>query len=77
MSRYALTTDRKNYITLNSCQQLISHKSPFSVTACPELYRCPALRETPQHGKRPIRDDFLERRIAGKHSLRRRERPRC
>ena len=50
------------------------------------LYHGPALRKTPQHGQRPVRDDLLERRIAGGHSLRlhdgdgysgRRERPRC
>jgi hypothetical protein len=34
------------------------------------LYHCPALHKPPQYGKRPIRDDFLERRITGLHSLR-------
>ena len=46
----------------------------------------PTLRKTPQHRQRPVRDDLLERRIAGRHALRlhdgdgysdRRERPRC
>jgi hypothetical protein len=41
-----------------------THKRPLSIPAASGLYRCPTLRESPQHGKRPRRDDFLERRIA-------------
>jgi len=49
---------------------LIYCHRPFGVSACAVLYRRAALRETPKHGKRPRRDDFLERRIAGRHALR-------
>jgi hypothetical protein len=50
------------------------------------LYNGPALRETPKHGKRTLRDDSLERRIIAGHPLclhdgggyfGGRERPRC
>jgi hypothetical protein len=60
-------------------------KRQLGVAACAVLYHDPALRETSQYRQRPVRDDFLERRIAGRHSLRlhdgdgyfgRRERPR-
>jgi len=43
---------------LSYCQR------PFGIAACAVLYNCPALREPPQHGKPPRRNDFLERRIA-------------
>jgi hypothetical protein len=57
---------------------------PLSVPAGPGLRDCPSLRETPQHSKRSHRDDFLKRRIVGRHFFRlhdggsyfgRRERP--
>ena len=87
-----VSTNRKNYITVNSCQQLICpileqmHWRPSGIAACAVLYHCSPFREAPQHGKRPRRDDPLERRIIGRHSLRlhnggsyfgRRERPRA
>jgi hypothetical protein len=48
----------------------IKWKRPLSVATRPGLRHRPALRETPQHSKHPLRDDFLERRIGGRHSLR-------
>jgi hypothetical protein len=51
-----------------SCN-LLGRQRPLSISACAMLYRRPALREPPQHGERPRRDDCLERRIAGGHSL--------
>jgi hypothetical protein len=58
----------------------------LGVAACAVLYHGPALTQPPKHGKRPVHDDFLKLRIAGRHSLRlhyggryfgRRERPWC
>jgi hypothetical protein len=57
---------------------------PFGIPASPGFHRCPSLRKPPQHSKHSRRDDFLERRIVGRHFLRphdggsylsRRERP--
>jgi hypothetical protein len=42
---------------------------PLSVPASPRLRYLPALRKTPEHGKRPGRDDFLERRIVRRRPL--------
>src|ERR1700732_1648890 len=41
MSRYALTTDRKNYITLHSCQQLISHSAHLAFRLVPDFTAAP------------------------------------
>jgi hypothetical protein len=35
------------------------HWRPLSIPAASGLYRCATLRESPQHGKRPRRDYFL------------------
>jgi hypothetical protein len=42
----------------------------MGVAACAGLRHDSALRETPQHGKRPHHNEFLERRIIGWHSIR-------
>jgi hypothetical protein len=47
-----------------SCN-LLGRQRPLDVAACAVLYHCPALREPPQHGERPRRDDCLERRVGG------------
>jgi hypothetical protein len=42
----------------------LTRERPLRNPAASGLHDCPALREPPQHGKRPPGDDFLERRIA-------------
>jgi hypothetical protein len=53
----------------DSLKHLRHRGRPLGVAACAVLYHGPAFREPPQHGKHPLRDDFLERCIAGRHSL--------
>jgi hypothetical protein len=72
MTRTAITAHGNRPVSRrgDSLEPLRYREPPFDVPACAVLYRSPALRKTSQHGKRSIHDDFLEGRIAGRHSLR-------
>jgi hypothetical protein len=88
MTRTAITAHGNRPVSRrgDSLKHLRHREHPFGVSACAVLSHGPALREPPQHGKRAVRNEFLERRVAGRHSFflhngrsyfGRRERPRC
>jgi hypothetical protein len=47
----------------------IKPQAPIELSGSSRTSRLPPLREAPQHGKHPIRDNFLECRTIGRHAL--------